>query len=81
MARYSVETRDNPDQILRKAEAFFGDAGLGLEVVERGSCCVSFEGGGGHVSVTVVEEDRKTLVDLETREWDYQVRGFMKGLS
>jgi hypothetical protein len=81
MARYSVETRHKPDQILRKADLFFGEAGLGLETVERGSCCVSYEGGGGYVWVAVVEEGRKTLVDLETREWDYPVQGFMKELG
>jgi hypothetical protein len=43
--------------------------------------CVHFEGGGGHVSVTVSLADRKTSVDLATREWDYFVKLFARKIG
>jgi hypothetical protein len=67
--------------ILEKAAAFFGEDGLGLELVERDPCCASFKGGGGHVSLTVSEGERRTEVELETREWDYQVRQFINEIG
>ena len=80
MARYYVETKQSSETVIEKAVAAFGEGGAGLEVTERSQCCVRFEGGGGHVFVTVSEGD-KNKVDLETREWDYQVRQFMQRLG
>ena len=78
MARYSKQSRLEPIAVLRLAENFFGAGGLGLKVVERNECCLSFEGGGGHVTVSAARcEPDYTEVDLETREWDYQVKEFM----
>jgi hypothetical protein len=78
MARYSVETKLNPEEAVEKATAYFGEGGLGLKLVEQGPCCVYFEGGGGHVYVTAVTGEKRAVVDLETREWDYHVRRFMR---
>ena len=78
MASYSVETKLSPDQAMEKAVAYFGPGGVGLEVTEQGDCCASFVGGGGHVRVTVAAGDPRTTVALETREWDYDVRQFMR---
>ena len=77
MARYSKESKLQPDEVLRRATDFF-EAGLGLTVAERTECCLSFEGGGGHVTVSAARcEPGRTDVDLETREWDYQVKKFI----
>ncbi|HUV73907.1 MAG TPA: hypothetical protein VMW79_06335 [Anaerolineae bacterium] len=76
MARYGVDTKLSVSEILDRAEEYFGEGGLGLEVTSRDNCCISLAGGGGHVTVTVAKGD-KTSVDLETREWDYQVKKFM----
>jgi len=78
MARYSKQSQLEPDDVLRRAEDFFGTRGLGLKVVERNESCLSFEGGGGHVTVAAARcEPDHAEVDLETREWDYQVKKFM----
>ncbi|HJX38632.1 MAG TPA: hypothetical protein VJ714_08525 [Anaerolineae bacterium] len=74
--RYGSKTRLSTAQVLAKAEEYFGAGGLGLEVTSRDNCCISLAGGGGHVTVTVSEGD-KTSVDVETQEWDYQVKEFM----
>jgi len=63
------------------AKAHFGEGGLGLDAAEQGPCCVHFEGGGGYVSVMAGEGESKTTVDLETREWDYHVRQFMRAVA
>ena len=77
MARYSVETRKSTGEVIRKAVAYFGEEGHGLSLEMEDPCCVTFEGGGGHVSVTASRVEGKTKVELETREWDYQVKKFM----
>jgi hypothetical protein len=80
MARYGVYTKLDPEEVIRRAVDFFGEGGLGLTVTEQGSCCATFEGGGGHVSVTVNVGD-KTEVELVTREWDYDVKRFMRDIA
>ena len=81
MARYAKETKLAVGEVLRRAEQFFGPGELGLKLVERNACCVSFEGSGGHVTVSAARcTPDRTEVDLETREWDYQVKEFMEGL-
>jgi hypothetical protein len=81
MARYSVQTKWSPEEAVQKATAYFGAGGLGLEVVEQNPCCVSFQGAGGHVFVTAVAGKKKTTVELETREWDYHVKRFMREIA
>jgi glucokinase len=81
MARYSVNTKLSPEEAIKKAIAYFGAGGLGLEVTEQNPCCVTFSGGGGHVTVTAGTEENKTVVELETREWDYQVRQFIHKIA
>ena len=77
MALYSAETEKEPEEVVEQAIAYFGEEGLGLSMTRDAPCCVSFEGGGGHVSVTASREGDGTEVRLETREWDYQVKRFM----
>jgi len=77
MAAYSVYTKLSPEEALKKAVAYFGGE-LGLELVDENACCVSFVGGGGHITVTARSEEKRTVVDLETREWDYHVKQFMR---
>ncbi|MFO7918137.1 MAG: hypothetical protein R6V13_08665 [Anaerolineae bacterium] len=77
MPRYSVKTNLSPEESVEEAKAFFGEGGLGLKESEQGPCCMAFEGGGGHVTVTAFAEDEETTVEVETREWDYHVKRFM----
>ena len=81
MARYSKESTLEVDEVLRRADDFFGSGELGLKLVEHNECCLSFEGGGGHVTVSAARcKPDHTQVDLETREWDYHVKRFMEKL-
>ena len=65
---------------MTRAISFFGPEGLGLQVEERAACCARFVGGGGHVSLQIVEqaESGGIEVTLEGREWDSQIRQFLE---
>ena len=76
MARYGKKTSLKPSEVVERAVKFFGEGGLGLKIVEKTQEMVCFEGGGGHVTITTCLNG-ETDVDLETREWDYQVKEFM----
>lgn len=77
MALYSAGTKKEPAEVVEQAIDYFGEEGLGLSMTRDNPCCVTFEGGGGHVSVTASREEDGTEVRLETREWDYHAKRFM----
>jgi hypothetical protein len=79
--RYQVLTKLSPQETIARAKAHFGPHGVGLDVLDEHETCVTFQGGGGHVSVVACTGEKKTTVDLETREWDYAVRQFMHEVS
>jgi len=81
MPLYGVEIKQSPEEAIQAAVAYFGQDGLGLETERRGSCCAYFEGGGGFVLATADEEGDETTVKLETREWDYHVKQFMREIG
>ena len=76
--RYETITTLAPEAALAAAEQFFGRE-FGLTIRQRGPQVIGFEGGGGHVLITVTGE-RPTTIELETREWDRQVTRFMEHL-
>lgn len=80
MIRISNSTRRKPAEILELAAKFFGPDGLGLEETERGDCCISFGGADGYVSVRLVEESNRRAVDVESREYEYHAKQFLKRL-
>jgi hypothetical protein len=79
--RYQVSTKLSLPDALAQAKDYFGPQGVGLEVVDERDTCITFLGGGGHVSVLACPEEKKTTLELETREWDYAVRQFMQKVS
>lgn len=81
MIRYGVETKQHPGEVLQRARQFFGEEGLGLELVRQDDCCLYFEGAGGHVSITASEQDGRTQIDMVTREWEYDVRRFVEEIA
>ena len=77
MIRIAKNTRLTPEEVIEKAARFFGSAGQGLAEKERSMCCISFEGGGGYVTVSVADGDGRRMVDVESREFEYQIKSFM----
>lgn len=77
MPVYGLKSKKSPEEVVEQAKEYFGQGGLELSLTAENPCCVTFEGGGGHVSVTASQDEGKTEVELETREWDYHVKRFM----
>ena len=80
MIRMEKPSKLTPSEAVDNAVAFFGPGGLGLEVTERAECCVRLEGGGGYVFVQAAEDNsgEGSLVEVESREWEYQLKRFLE---
>ena len=80
MLRISKQTQLDREEAIGRAAKFFGKGGEGLEETERNPCCISFEGGGGYVYVSIIDEEEKNkrMVDVETREFEYQAKRFLQ---
>jgi hypothetical protein len=81
MMKLSTKSKHSPEEVIRRAIKYFGPDGYGLKVNDEGNCCVNFEGGGGSVRVSAVPEKKGSTVDLESREWDYQVEEFIRKIK
>ena len=72
------ETKKKREDIINIAKSYFGPEGEGLETTREEDCCVSFEGGGGHVSVRYIDTDTgKSKVEVESREFEHQAKQFL----
>jgi hypothetical protein len=80
MIRVAKQTRLSPEEIIERAAKYFGKGGEGLTETERNLCCISFEGVGGYVAVSVTDEDIHRTVDVESREFEYQAKQFLARL-
>ena len=80
MIRMAKQTRLKTEEIIARAVEFFGEKGEQLDEKDRSKCCINFEGGGGYVAISIVEESKKRTVDVETREYEYQVKRFLETL-
>lgn len=79
LLRMGKETDKSPARVLGDAIAFFGKGGTGLELARKDEMEVYFTGGGGHVTVAVdQQENGKTAVDVQTRDWEYDVERFLR---
>ncbi len=78
MLKIATKTKLSPEEAIKRAAGFFGPGGYGLKVKNQSLGCVYFEGGGGGVNVTACTEEKRTSVVLESQEWDYQVKEFIR---
>jgi hypothetical protein len=81
MLKIAAKTKLSPEETIKRAIAFFGPGGYGLEVKAQKADCVYFEGGGGGVEVTASMGKEGTSVELESQEWDYQAKEFTHTIS
>ncbi len=81
MLNIEATTKLSPEEAIKRAVKFFGPQGYGLKVKEGGPCCVEFEGGGGGVAVSASAQGKGSKVDIETREWEYQVKEFISKIK
>jgi len=72
---YEKKSKISCQEVFDKADEFF-DQGLGLDRDKEGECS-SYTGGGGHVKISCCPDDEKSVVEIETREWDRMVKQFL----
>lgn len=77
MMRISKHTQLKPADVIERASRFFGGDGEGLDETQRTPCCISFEGAGGYLTVSVADEENRRSVDIETREFEYPAKKFL----
>lgn len=80
MIRMAKQTRLKPEEIIARAVEFFGEKGEQLDERDRSRCCIYFQGGVGYVAISIVEESKMRTLDIETREYEYQAKRFLKAL-
>jgi hypothetical protein len=80
MINLEVKTKLKQEEVIDRLKKFFGKGGLGLEVTEETSQCLTFEGGGGYVTATLCPEEGKMRLNLVSQEWDSQVKKFASNL-
>jgi hypothetical protein len=80
MLNLDVKTKLNQEEIIQRLKKFFGKEGLGLKITEEAPQCLTFGGGGGHVTATLCPEGGKIRINLVTQEWENQVKKFASGL-
>jgi len=78
MLRIAVKTNLTPEEVTRKAIKFFGPEGYKLKITNQTETSATFEGGGGSIEVSACADSNKTAVDFLSREWDFQVKEFIK---
>ncbi|MFW9797213.1 MAG: hypothetical protein ACFFE2_09245 [Candidatus Thorarchaeota archaeon] len=77
----SKKTKLAADEVLNKAKAFFdGSFGLTLKNYNP-SCCIEFSGEIGFVEITVECTGEITEVIVRTREWEYQIKDFLRSFK
>jgi hypothetical protein len=80
MLNLEIKTKLSQEEAIQQLKKFFGKGGMGLEITEESPQCLTFEGGGGHVTATLCPEEGKTRMTLVTQEWDDPVKKFASGL-
>jgi len=80
MLNLEVKTKLSQEEMIQRLKKFFGKGGLGLDLTEEAPQCLTFEGGGGHVTATMCSEEGKIRMNLVTQEWENQVKKFASGL-
>jgi hypothetical protein len=81
MLKMSSKTRLTPEEVIKRALAFFGPGGHGLQVREQTANHICFEGGGGIVEVGAAVEGKGSSLELVSREWDYRLKEFLGTIS
>jgi hypothetical protein len=81
MLKIAKESKLTPEEAVKRAVAFFGPRGYGLEVKDEGNCCATMEGGGGSVRVSATTTKKGSSVDVEAVEWEIQAKEFLTKLK
>jgi hypothetical protein len=78
--RYGVETRMKVGDVLKTTVSFFGPAGLGMHVTQRGLTGVRLEEGASYVQVQA-RPGSPTEVEIILHEWEHIAPEFMRKIK
>jgi hypothetical protein len=81
MLSITKESKLRPEAVIKRAVDFFGPKGYGLQIKEQAEDTVYLEGGGGGVRIYAVDSKKGSKVDVETREWESQVKDFLTSIK
>ena len=81
MLRIEVKSKLSPKEAVERAVKFFGPAGYGMKVRESSEDGAAFEGGGGGVVVNASPEKKGSSVEIESHEWDFQAKEFIRKIK
>lgn len=82
MIKLATKTKLSPEEVTKRAVAFFGPGGRGMKITQQTPTCVYFGGvGESYVNVTTCVEEKRTTVEVESREWDIEAREFMSKIK
>jgi hypothetical protein len=81
MLKMAAKTKLKPEAVIKRALAFFGPDGYGLQLREQSADYICLEGGGGIVEVSASAAAKGSSVELVSREWDYQLKEFLGSIS
>jgi hypothetical protein len=81
MLKMTAKTKLTPAEVIKRALAFFGRGGYGLNIMEQTADYICLEGGGGVIEVSAEAASRGSSVELISREWDYQLKEFLGSIS
>lgn len=81
MLNMECQTKMSEEKAIETIKKFFGQGGLGLNLVDESGPCLTFEGGGGYVNATLCSEKGGTRIEMVTQEWEHQVKDFAAKLD
>lgn len=81
MMRLETTSKLSNEALITRAMQYFGPGGLGLDVIAQSPTCVIFDGDGGGVEVALASIGAGTFIDVVSQKWDYQTKGFVRGLA
>jgi hypothetical protein len=83
MARYGAETKMSPEKVIDLATKHFAAVSAGLKVTSKTENSLCLESPEGYVTISACkseEKGKKTHIELESKEYDFQVTEFLRSL-
>ena len=77
MLNIETTSKLSPEEAIKRAIKFFGPDGYGLAIKDETPLFAEFEGGGGGVAISASADKKGSKIEMESREWDYQVKEFL----
>jgi len=82
MASYTAQTKLSPTKIIERASKHFGAVTGAMKITSKSETSLCLESFDGYVTITVCpgEGKAKNTLDIETSQFDEQVREFLRSL-